>query len=892
MRLTVRDGSITGVTSSSGSSYDSLSGAGLADLFPIPIPEDRFVLLETDLGFGPIVAAARADGRESIVVYLLEGGCADGMNPLLPMMRLRQEEDVHPVTPGLVALLGYTPWELSGSGFFESLPDMEGSGSVSLMGRDGSARRLVCARLRGGGCDDIVLLPEPPDEESLPVRDLQRLASLEVEGAEDLLGFAADALGLDAAVLMVRSVDGFVVGCQYGMDLDPEILESSGLMEEERLQHPVWVSPPAGAGGDDVDIGQCMVYPCGDIVLVAPWRGEAERLQRRADALVPVLAVRYAHFASTRGDHRISTLLRELDRMLSAGDGRLDRVRLERALETAVRGFSATVMAVFGPEESASPMATSRISREMEELLVSDRPFEECFDDTHVAVLGEGFTLLTAWEGEHDVPCSAVEAFARMLRRTELSELGSMPPGPPDIQRLEAVLMRDTKVVWRGRTPPLDFCYQFYGRSVRCPDCPAARLAPGGSSARLEGHSGYIEEIHPTEQGHLVVWTAMPSVSVSMDAEDADEEPRRPGYPGGSAAYGPEGLVISWNGWMADVTGIPPGKAMGQRGTRLLDRLGNPVLTAQLRHALAGRLTPEPVELLLRGRTMLSSMRLDRSSGRVEHTLLDPARTGAAETTPPLLPGTIDDSGEPGSLAEYLSVVCRRAGWEFDVSVEASLGAPVWLTRRAATGLVSSLLATLEPMCPDRWIGLDSGWLDNSPETGGLTFLPGRYHVLRVRVQAPGFRARSAALEMTGRQVRSYGGWLAGSPGEEVVQIGIPAALAGFRERDLLVYSPEPGFAGLCRRAVDGTRGLDVSFAATALDLAEGQPTAGALVCRLDGSTLHFATTLAVRMPGQRILVASGLFSGLPAGVPRVSHLRLPEEEEDVMTAIRRLARG
>ena len=394
LRITVTDGIVTSVNGTVsgevGLPTSDLVGIQIPDLFGRwPIMQAYSIELFTPPD-GPRVAAARYDGESTVFIYYLEGIEDSLWNPALPFVRIIPDRALPILSPGFVALLGYTPWEISRSDLILTL--LQGRrtpGSViTLLDKGGMGHRLVYSgspNIQGG--DDVVIIPQPP-ELVFPVADLERLAGLEMQGPEDLLAFLVDTLDLEAAMLLVRSLQGFVPAGSYNVDIDEEHLESSGLLDGASLHQPIWIDL-AGEGAPHGFEGQCLAYPSGDLLLIAPWRGDAEGLQRRVDALMPAVSMRYDQFKATHGEHRLSTLLSRLDDLLHSGET-LDHESFSAALEAAARGFSASVVAVFGPEEAAKSAGNDMIDPEIEGLLLSDRPFEECFEDTHVTVLKDG----------------------------------------------------------------------------------------------------------------------------------------------------------------------------------------------------------------------------------------------------------------------------------------------------------------------------------------------------------------------------------------------------------------------------------------------------------------------------------------------------------------------
>lgn len=832
----------------------------------------------------PIYAAARMDSTSSLLIYYLDIEMNGLSNPSIPLVRLIPERNLPFVSPGFVCLLGYTPWELSQSELISSLlkNPIQSQELVTLLDKKGKGHRLVFSRTANdSGGTDFTFIPQP-DELIFPVQELGRLAGMDVHTTEDLLGFLVDALELEAAVIMIKSVQGYVPAGMYNIEIDTEHFETSSIFNSDNLQFPIWVD--LGTEHSPLGFtGQCLVYPYGNILLVAPWRGDAEGLQRRADTLMPAVSMRYEQFRITHGEHRLQTLLHELDIQLS---GQQSSEALQKALETAAIGFSASVMAIFGPEESASPIIISRTDSKIKELLISDRPFEECFNDTHVTVLNDGFILLTAWNDEREIPYSTVDAFGKILRKTDLANIIMSEDKLPDFSSLQAVLMKDTHVLWQGRSLGISHCYQFFGNSRQCADCPIDHLSSTGSrTARLENHEGFIEEIHPTRNGFLVTWTELPAETADINKSGTER------FPGGTATYTSSGNIISWNGWFQDAIGVNSNKVSGQNAARMLGIIDCPTLLSQLRAALDGIYIHEPVEFTWKGISCFSRMRPIESEDVILHTILNSDRAGVACVTP-LGPGTLTSSSEPGSLAEFFSTACRREGWEFDISSStAEDGAPVWFSREATTNLLSRLLYIMAPMCPDRWAGLETGWLDNTPETGSLSFLPGRYHVLRFKLHGIQLSEGLFILEKLGSLFQGFGGWLAGSPGENVVQAGLPAAGKCFREIDAIIYSPDNIFMDLCKDGLSEISSKTFLFTKSAKEMAIRQHSAGAIICRLDQSNLHYATALIARNPAQSILVASGLTTGVPSVTTHLKQLQLPVSHKSLFSAIRKIVR-
>ncbi len=888
LRISLSDEKIITVVSTSpgeaSEEIPAIAGNTVAELFSTwPLSED-FEMVQFTPGSETYSAAARMDSDSSVLVYYLDIDEDDLYNPSIPVIRLIPDRSLPMVSPGFVCLLGYTPWELAQSELISSLPgdSRESRGQVTLLDKTGRGLRLIFSRTpnSSGGTDYTFI--SRPEGLVFPVRELEQLAQMKVQVPEDLLAFLVDVLKLEAAVLLTRSTVGYVPICTVNVEIDTEHFETSSIFNPENLQFPIWVDLDEDRAPLSLR-GQCLVYPSGQLVLVAPWRGDADTLQQRADSIMPALSMKYEYFRTTHGEHRLQNLLSELDLLLA---DQSDQNSLQNTLEVAATGFSATVLAIFGPEESATPVASSNTDNEIGKLLVSDRPFEECFNDTHVSILNNGFILLAAWNDEREVPYKAIDDFGKKLNKIDLDQLRMDDTNLPDFSQLQAVFMKDTKVLWHGKSLGISHCFQFYGNSRQCFDCPVDHLSVSGKkSARLENHQGYVEEIYPTGKGYLITWTLLPSEGVTDSSV-------RESYPGGEAEYTPDGEIVSWNGWFQEATGVGSEQVSGQNAARILNRIGSPVLLSQYRAALAGIFIPEPVEFVWKGMKCFSRMRTPGPGENILHTVLDSNRAGIADATT-LGPGSLSSSSEPRSLAEYLSIACRREGWEFDISGTTSEeGAPVWFARRAATDLLSSLLHILAPMCPDRWAGLETGWLDNTPQTGAFSFLPGQYHVIQFRLQGIGIAERSSILRQLSILFRGFGGWLAGSPDKDVLQVGLPAGKKHYKEIDAIIYSPLSSFTELYREAISGIKSKKFHVVESAREMAVRQQTAGAVICRLDQSNIHYATALAARIPDQPILVASGLSSGIPSITTKVRHLQLPVDRKTLLSAIRKTLRG
>jgi len=894
LRITHVDETVTSVSSSADSGCIShtpdIEGNHLTDLFS-SIPKKHSYSLVT---FTPakveFTAAARVEDPQTIAVYYIPVPESSLWNPAIPYAKIERGRTVPVVSPGLVAILGYTPWELAQSSLFAELlsSDVSGSGTITLLDKSGNGHRLVYSKQKNAKKGiDFIFLPQP-DELAFPVRELELLAKLEIESPQAILNYLAGALGLDSALLFCRFMDGYLLTAQHNMNIDPEHFEASDIFDPEKLQHPVWIDIDADDGLALGDTGHCLVYPADLIVLFAPWRGNADILQQKADMLMPAVSIKYKLFSLMDDELKTKLLLEKLENMVHSDDI-LSISSLRSILETAARGFKASALAIFGAEETAAPIATSLISNNIRELLNSDNPFDECFSDVHITLLSGGFSLLAVWDDKRTVPYDTVDSLGAMLRKKDLLNSILYLDAQPDFSSLKAVFMKDTDVLWQGASLNVKKCYHFYNRVDRCPECPLSQLKNAPTKAAiLENNKGFIEEIHPTEHGFLVTWTHIPK---DCNSSTTDADIPTPDFPGGVAVYRNTGEILEWSAWFANATGIDMKKAHGQNGVRLLDKLGIKPVLDQFHDAMNGHFTIEPVEFLWLGKPCFSKMRCS-DCDVILHTILDSDIAGIGLGKSAIGPGVLlsPNREKASCLAESLSLACEKTGWEFDVSGETTVsGSPVWFSKRAAADILKHILHLLSPICPERWTGFEIAFLKNPPRNSDFPILQGDWHVLRFRIHSQELPDRNTILSKIDQFMRSIGGWLAGSNEKDVIQIGFPVAQVHAGGVEILVYSPPGDFLDMCRNVLSDKLSRQVIFTDSLEDLSSAQKASKALILRLDHTNIHIAASLAARIPNQNILVASGLNRGLPVGFTGVQYIQLPTNEKSLFTAIRRI---
>jgi len=274
-----------------------LEGQPLGDLFGETDLDETYRLAEMRLDGRTVTCAARRDAEGSLYVYYFEDPGICPAQPSVPAARLVPGSRLPVVSPGLVALLGYTPWELAQSDLFEQLAARPAGvpGMMALTDRHGRGLSVVCTSYASrGGCMDIFLVPLPPDDSPSLFSLIGRWEQMPLASPDELLAFLLDALGVSrGAVLSVADGEPSVLASR-NMELDLEEGAQRELMETVSSSTPVWVDTD-GLFEDGGDGEHVLLYPFGrnrSYIFAAPFHGEAVGFHQKADVLLPVMSMR------------------------------------------------------------------------------------------------------------------------------------------------------------------------------------------------------------------------------------------------------------------------------------------------------------------------------------------------------------------------------------------------------------------------------------------------------------------------------------------------------------------------------------------------------------------------------------------------------------------------
>lgn len=351
--------------------------------------------------------------------------------------------------------------------------------------------------------------------------------------------------------------------------------------------------------------------------------------------------------------------------------------------------------------------------------------------------------------------------------------------------------------------------------------------------------------------------------------------------PGGVALYDGEGSVLVWSGWFETMSGIAGCREGAAGGSELLAGLCGPRVAAQLRLALEGVFLPESVEALAGGRRCLSKMLPGPGRDQVLHLLIDARSAGMEEV---VLQARAASPSPPATL-DALAAACASAGLTAGGSPQGTLG----LQPEEAVRIFSSAARALSGILSDRTAVLSTGVPGNAASASGRAILPAPCAMVTLAampVLPPGADYLLAAVD---RELAPAGAWCARS-GEDRLTLGMPLA-AGPGAAMTALFSPDPWFRGLAEPAL-ASLGVPWERAETLEELVEIQERSRALVLRLKPGETGLAASLAARVPGQEILVATGLPPRVVPPSAGISVLQLPAHAGEVLEAIRRTAVG
>jgi hypothetical protein len=287
----------------------------------------------------------------------------------------------------------------------------------------------------------------------------------------------------------------------------------------------------------------------------------------------------------------------------------------------------------------------------------------------------------------------------------------------------------------------------------------------------------------------------------------------------------------------------------------------------------------------------MSRMTQGPQASGITHFILDSVSAGLGDLSLFAGPG-LTAPGEPVSLAAPLSSACERLGWELDISNPAGeCGTQTWLSPSILSEFFPELLRIMAPMCPERWVALDSQSCEQAAAKNARPVLPGTYHLLQFGVYPVLLDSQQSAIASLDRELQTLGGWVSKPAQGENLMLALPAALKRRKPGRLVVYSTDEWFRDFAGETLS-TAVPDWKPAGSLEELAVLQSEADLLVVRLRPNELGVIASLWSRVPDQGMLVASGLRPQLPFLASRIELLQLPATSEELLGAVRRMLIG
>ena len=880
IRLQIDGGVILEVDSTGPGNYLSLKGSQIDDVLTPSPASQKFVPASLTIDGDRHPAAARLSGQ-TCFVYLLPG--MTGMScPGTAWLRLVPGAVVPVASPALVALLGYTPWELAGTDLLRMiLTDSECvSYTTSVLDRWGSRKDLLCSCSRSqDGARWISIMPLPEGERVSLEEALVRWEGQPIVSAQEELGNLLEASGISAGAVVDRSVQPFAVIAESGLSLSEEDSAPGGLLSSWVSGSILWVDSEETPD----ERGNTCVAPFGRSERYLAVLGGVQspvEAEHRLKVLLPVLAMRLDLWAHCRSGAELEgrrALLDDFERSIqehgvSSWQG-LSPVLAEILPETGA--VSAAVFA--GPDEQ--PLAAAGESSPP-----SIHALHAGHGDVFQAVievrLRNGHRLCAGFDREAAADHALFRALGRMLERYCRDQSSPAPAGGGSFGTLPIALVRDFRVVWQGGALSLAHCHEFYGFGSPCEGCPLlSRQAEEAPKHMRLARADALEEIFQTPDGQIVLWLKAPQ------APPAQKPTER--IPGGWAVYDSGGTITLWSSWFEAATGAASSTAEGQWAGRLVEKLGSDKLSRQFELSLRGVFMQDSVEFRFEGRRCASRI-CQGPGGSIHHFILDTVSAGLGDLRLLSGPGVVSQA-DPSSVASSLSAACELLGWELDMSPAVSEDSSrVWLSQPALSGLLLEILKVLASSCPERWVALDSVSYDEKPFRGGRAFLPGRYLTLQFGIHPVLLASQLSALTALDREMSALGGWTARSESKEALTLAFPSAIGVSGGETVGVYGGDEYFEALLDEVRPSLPGACAS-AATLSELAAIQPDCALLAVRLKPGELELAAALAGRAPWQGLLLATGLQPQIPLFASRIELLQLPATPEEVLSSIRRM---
>ena len=173
----------------------------------------------------------------------------------------------------------------------------------------------------------------------------------------------------------------------------------------------------------------------------------------------------------------------------------------------------------------------------------------------------------------------------------------------------------------------------------------------------------------------------------------------------------------------------------------------------------------------------------------------------------------------------------------------------------------------------------------------GRTIFPALYGIAGFRTYPVILPGQSALLASMERDIAGLGGWMAKTSenGIDEVMVAFPITGRDLGERrQVTVYSTDDWFTAEIEAVMQG---LSEPFclASNLPDLSEMQLASRALVIRPRPGEHGIVSCLAARVPGQSIILASGVKPRIPLTVSSVMHLQVPASRDEMLAALRRM---
>lgn len=882
IKLTVVDGRVAAVASTGPGDYSRLEGSAISDLLR-PLPQGgRFVQVAFALDGEYQTAAAKCSGNEYFVYHLTGPGsetCAG-----IPYIRLVKNTPLPLASPGMVALLGYTPWELTESDLLATLAPRLSSEPLltSVLDRWGGLREVVCSvSATADGSSWIWMTGVPRAALAGWEKVIEEWESRPLVSAESELEILLKAVGLPAGAIVDRSGGEPRLLCSSGLRVEKDDLMPGGVYDLETAAAPVWLDASAIPGSEGT--GHHFIAPFGRggrYLSILSGASSPVLVERRTAVLLPVLSMRLdlLEHARSSADHESRrALLEDIERILQARSVK-SWSSLQPCLETLASEIGARALVLLGQDLPSGVVAAPGTSRAEIECL--DAGKGEQFPAVLSVRIREDLKLAAGFSAASPADQALLRSLGRMLERYCLGGSPAQQKQPDSLAVLPILYMEDFSVVWQGAGPALKHCWEYWGESGVCEGCPLSAPPEARLSRMRFVRDGILEEIIPGGRGHALLRTRLP-----RDQRDQPDDM----LPGGTAVYDKEGMVRSWSSWFEAVTGIPSKVAVGQHSARLLEKLGSDRLTRQLEKALEGVFLPESVEFTTSGRRCHSRMVQGSAGGAIHHFVLDNLSAGLGDVWMLAGPGLSASAEKPIDIGGPLTSACEIKGWEMDTGPTASeSGGRTWLSQGVLSELLLDILRTMTSMCPEKWVALETRDMGSGSLRLSRPVLPGRYHILQFTTYPVLLDSQAAALAALEREMTMLGGWLARSESGDGLEIGFPAAGRKSPGTGILLYSPDPVFLAFAEEVLGQTY-PSLSKAPGLAELAQMQQEADLVILRVKPHEFTLVASLMSRIPEQGILLATGLRPAIPFLSSRIEVIQLPATAEELLGSVRRM---